>query len=141
VALGKKRSLGFRGSGSARDRPDRCGQPYEIQPLALECIGGSPEPFLRGARRRQLERLFYESRMVAVDAAQKVHRIGDVAVGVRTGGVDQAGEMPVPGAAVVTDARQMALGRVERLAFDEPVSRHSRPSLRPGYEDGSMGRA
>ena len=92
--------FGLGRAGRARQRADRGGQPDEIQPLALERLGRLGQPGSRGAVRGLGERELDQAGMAAVQAAQQVHRVGEVAARVRAGSLDQGMEMGMARAAV-----------------------------------------
>ncbi len=67
--------------------PTADGQADQIKPLALERFGGSASHAWLGPCRAALKRELDQAGMAAVEAAQQMHRVGEVAAGMRAAGL------------------------------------------------------
>ena len=59
-----------------------------------------------------------------------MHRIGEVAAGMRPGGFEEGGEMGMARTTLARDAGKLSFGNADRLLADRPVDRHSFPLVR-----------
>ena len=89
IALRVERSLRLDRSGSARHGSHGRRQPDEEQPLALEAFGGAGQPVADGSVRGSAAGDLDEAWVTAVQAAEQVHRVGEVARGITTGCVEE----------------------------------------------------
>ena len=123
----------------ARHRPDRRGQPHQVQPLALERFAGTRQPCLRLTLRIALERDLDEAGIATVEVAQQVHRVGEIAARMGPGQFEQGGQIGMARTALARDAGQLCFGNADRfgprqsinltrtLVVDGPIDRHSSP--------------
>ena len=136
-----KAGFGLGRAGRARQRADRGGQADEVEPLALEGVGGVLEPVAGRPAGVQAQRHVDQAGVAAVEAAEQVDRVGEVAGGVGARALDQLGEKGVGGATLGRDAGKLRLGGAEHLPVDKPVVRHRhipQPRLVPGNSIGGL---
>ena len=118
MARGHQTSFGLGGAGRARKRADRRGQPDKVEPLALECLGSMGQPLADRAGRAALKCDFDEAGVTAVEAAQEMHGIGQIAAGMAAGAVEQCGEMRMARKPLARDTSELGRGNADRLLFD-----------------------
>ena len=106
--------FGFHCSRRAGQRPDRSGQPHQIEPLAFEGFGGAGEPVRRLARRAALEGDRDQSGKAAMHAAQQMDGIGEITAGRRPRRFQKRTDVPMPRAPLGCDQPELGLGNAER---------------------------
>ena len=124
MALGQKSIFGLHGAGCRGHRADRRGQADEVEPLAVEGVGGIAEPIAYFAVRRGGEREIGQAGVATVNRAQQVDGIGKVAGRRCAGRGKQGGEMGMARRAFGIDSRQLRRGDTCYLLLDCRLDRH-----------------
>ena len=79
VPGGDQSRFRFRRAGRARQRADGSGKTNEVEPLALETVGGAGQPIADRALGAALEGNFDQTGVAAVETAQQMDRVGNIA--------------------------------------------------------------
>src|SRR5690348_342582 len=110
MTCGEQAGLALGGASCARQGSDRGRQPDEIKPFTLERLRRAIEPVVDRPLGATLKRNLDQSRIAAMKAAQEMHRIGEIAAGMRPPTVEQAEEIGMAAGASAGDSGKLRSG-------------------------------
>ena len=94
--------------------PERCPSRGDQLAFALERVGGARKPFAGRAISDMIVGKLDEARMAAVEAAQQVDRVGEIARRVRAGSLEKCIEVAMTRRTVRSDPRKVRFGYADR---------------------------
>ncbi len=115
MAGGAQARFGLQRAGRAWHWANRGGQPDEIEALTLERFARPLQPRPDIALGRTLKRQLDQARVTAVDVAQQMDGIGQIAAGMASGCFEQGIEIGMAGAAFTRDSAKLRKRCTDRL--------------------------